>query len=185
MIAELIKDTEEKMRKAIEAVKQDFSQVRTGRANPGLVEHLKLEAYGAQMSVNQVAAVSVPEPRQLLIAPFDRTLLSVIEKAIQKSDLGINPTNDGVALRLTIPQLNEQRRKDLIKQVHQKAEHGRVSIRTVRQEVQKKLQTARKNSEISEDEERRTHEQIQKLVDRYIAQVDELLKIKEAELMEV
>ena len=138
MIPELIKDAEEKMKKAIESTRHEYSQVRTGRANPGILEHLKVDMYGSSLPLNQVAAVSVPEPRQLLITPFDRTALAHIEKAIMKSDVGITPNNDGTGIRLNIPPLTEQRRKDLIKQVSQKAEQGKASIRTVRQEAIKK-----------------------------------------------
>lgn len=125
MIPELIKETEEKMKKAVEAARHEFTLVRTGRADPGLLEHVRVQMYGQELPLNQVAAVSVPEPRQLLITPFDRNALAHIEKGILKSDVNITPNNDGNSIRLTIPQLNEQRRKDLIKLVHQKAEHGR------------------------------------------------------------
>jgi ribosome recycling factor len=185
MIPELIKETEEKMKKAIEATRHEFSQVRTGRANPGILEHLKVEMYGATLPLNQVAAVTVPEPRQLLITPFDRNALAHIEKAILKSDINITPNNDGTGIRLNIPQLNEQRRKELIKQVHQKAETGRVSIRTVRQDAIKRLGQAKKAAEIPENDEKRAAEQVQKLVDKYIVEVDHLTKAKEAELMEI
>ena len=185
MIPELIKDHEEKMKKAIEATRHELSQIRTGRANPGILEHVRVEAYGSQMPLSQVAAVTVPEPRQLLITPFDRNMLGAIDKAIQKSDVNITPNSDGTSIRLNIPPLNEQRRKELIKQVHQKAEVGRVSVRTVRQDAIKKLQNAKKTSEISENEEKRAAEQVQKLVDKYIAEVDHLNKAKEAEMLEV
>ena len=185
MIPELIKDHEEKMKKAVEATRHEFSQIRTGRANPGILEHVRVEAYCSQLPLSQVAAVTVPEPRQLMITPFDRNMLSAIEKALQKSDVNITPNNDGVNIRLNIPALNEQRRKELIKQVHQKAEVGRVSVRTVRQDAIKKLQAAKKASEISENEEKRAADQIQKLVDKYIAEVDQLNKAKEAEMLEV
>jgi len=185
MIPELIKDHEDKMKKAIEATRHEFSQIRTGRANPGILEHVRVEAYGSQLPLSQVAAVTVPEPRQLMITPFDRNMLAAIEKAIQKSDINITPNNDGLNIRLNIPTLNEQRRKEMIKQVHQKAEVGRVSIRTVRQDAIKKLQVAKKASDISENEEKRASEQIQKLVDKYIAEVDQLNKAKEAEMLEV
>jgi ribosome recycling factor len=187
MIPELIKDAEEKMKKAIEATRHEFSQVRTGRANPGILEHLKVDMYGSSLPLNQVAAVSVPEPRQLLITPFDRTALAHIEKAIMKSDVGMTPNNDGTGIRLNIPALTEQRRKDLIKQVSQKAEQGKASVRTVRQEAIKKLSNARKDKEnpISETEEKRAAEQVQKLTDKSIAEVDALTKAKEADLMEV
>ena len=187
MIPELIKDAEEKMKKAIESTRHEFSQVRTGRANPGILEHLKVEMYGSSLPLNQVAAVSVPEPRQLLITPFDRSALAHIEKAIMKSDVGITPNNDGTGIRLNIPPLTEQRRKDLIKQVSQKAEQGKASVRTVRQEAIKKLSNARKDKEspISETEEKRAADQVQKLTDKYIVEVDGLTKAKEADLMEV
>lgn len=187
MIPDLLKDAEEKMKKAIEATRHEFGLIRTGRANPGILEHIKVEVYGTPMPLNQIAAVSVPEPRQLFITPFDRNALGAIEKAILKSDVGITPNNDGTGIRLNIPQLNEQRRKELIKQVHQKAEQGRVSVRSVRQDAIKKLQTARKDKEnpLSENDEKRAGEQVQKLVDKYVAEVDTLTKAKEAELMEV
>jgi ribosome recycling factor len=185
MIPELIKDAEEKMKKAIEATRHEFAQIRTGRANPGILEHVKVEAYGSTLPISQVATVTVPEPRQLLITPFDRNMLSAIEKAIQKSDVNITPNSDGVGIRLNIPPLNEQRRKELIKQVHGKAETGRVSVRTVRQDAIKKLQNAKKASEISENDEKRAADQVQKLVDKYIVEVDQLTKAKEAEMMEV
>lgn len=185
MIPDLLKDAEEKMKKAVEATQQEFAQIRTGRANPGLVEHIKVDVYGSALPINQLAAVTVPEPRQLLITPYDKNVMSAIEKTLMKSDLGMTPNSDGVSIRLNIPQLNEQRRKDLAKQVNQKAEHGRVSIRTVRQEVQKKLQQAKKSSDISEDDERRAMDSLQKLVDRYIVQVDDITKVKDAELLEV
>ncbi len=185
MIPDLLKDAEEKMKKAVEATQQEFAQIRTGRANPGLVEHIKVDVYGSTLPINQLAAVTVPEPRQLLITPYDKNVIAAIEKTLMKSDLGMTPNSDGLSIRLNIPQLNEQRRKDLTKQVNQKAEHGRVSIRTVRQEVQKKLQQAKKSSEISEDDERRAMDSLQKLVDRYIVQVDDITKVKDAELLEV
>lgn len=185
MIPELLKDTEEKMKKAIEATRHEFSLIRTGRATPGILEHVKVDLYGSTVPLNQVAAITVPEPRQLLITPFDRTALPHIEKGILKSDVGITPNSDGTSIRLNIPPLNEQRRKDLIKQVNQKAETGRVSVRTVRQESIKKLQAAKKAAEVSENDEKRGADQVQKLVDKYVAEVDALNKAKEAEMLEV
>jgi len=187
MIPELIKDAEEKMKKAIESTRHELSQIRTGRANPGILEHIKIEMYGASLPLQQVAAVSVPEPRQLLITPFDRNALTHIEKAIMKSDVGITPNNDGQGIRLNIPPLTEQRRKDLIKQVSQKGEHGKASVRTVRQEAIKKLSNARKDKEnpLSETDEKRAAEQVQKLTDKYIAEIDTITKTKEADLLEV
>lgn len=187
MIPELLKETEEKMRKAVESARHEFTLVRTGRASPEILEHVKVEMYGTTMRLNEIAAISVPEPRQLLITPFDRTALAHIEKGIMKSDVNITPNNDGTSIRLNIPQLNEERRKELIKQVHQKAEHGRVSVRTVRQEAIKRLQQARKDKEnpISENDEKRAQEQVQKMVDKHVAEIDALTKAKEIDMMEV
>jgi ribosome recycling factor len=161
--------------------------VRTGRANPGILEHVKVDMYGASMPLNQIAAISVPEPRQLLITPFDRNALPHIEKGIMKSDIGLTPGNDGSSIRLNIPPLTSDRRKELIKHVNQKAEHGHVSLRTVRQDAIKRLQAARKDKEnpLSENDEKRAADQVQKLVERYIVEVDQLTKAKEAELLEV
>lgn len=187
MIPELLKDTEDKLKKAVEATRHEFTLIRTGRAHPGILEHLMVEVYGQTMHLNHVATISVPDPRQLLITPFDRGTLSAIEKSIQKSDLGLTPNSDGTAIRLNIPALNEERRKDLIKKVHQQAEHGKASLRTVRQDALKHLQAAKKAKEnpISEDEEKRAHDQVQKLVDKYQVEIEHLVKAKEAELMEV
>jgi ribosome recycling factor len=185
MIPELLKETEEKMKKSVEATRHEFTLVRTGRASPAILEHVKVEMYGTTLPLNQVAAVTVPEPRQLLITPFDRSALSHIEKGIQKSDVNLTPNNDGTAIRLNIPQLNEERRKELIKQVHQKAESGRVAVRNNRHEAIKHLQAAKKASDISENEEKRAADQVQKLVDKYIVEIDHLTKAKEADLMEV
>lgn len=185
MIPQLLKEIEEKMKKSVEAMRHEFTLVRTGRANPAILEHVQVEMYGTTLPLNQVAAITVPEPRQLLITPFDRHALSHIEKGIQKSDVNLTPNNDGTAIRLNIPQLNEERRKELIKQVHQKAEMGRVAVRNNRHEAIKALQTAKKASEISENEEKRAEEQVQKLVEKYVTEIDRLTKVKEAELMEV
>ena len=187
MIPELLKETEEKMKKAVEVTRHEYTLIRTGRASPAILEHVRVEVYGQQLPLQQVAAVSVPEPRQLLITPFDRNALAAIEKGLMKSDVGITPNNDGTNIRLNIPQLNEERRKELIKQVHHKAETGRVSVRTVRQDAVKKLQAQKKAKEnpISENEEKRAAEQVQKLVDKFMVEIDHLTKAKEAEMMEV
>ena len=187
MIPDILKQTEERMRNCVESTRHEFTLVRTGRANPAILEHVKVDMYGTTLPLNQVASVSVPEPRQLLITPFDRTALQAIEKGIQKSDVNITPTNDGASIRLNIPQLNEERRKELIKQVHQKAEQGRVAVRNVRHDEVKKIQALRKAKEnpISENEEKRAIDQVQKLVDKYIAEIDQLMKAKEADMMEV
>ncbi len=187
MIPELLKETEEKMKRSVESARHEFTLIRTGRASPAILEHVKVELYGQIMSLRDVAAISVPESRQLLLTPFDRNALGAIEKGILKSDVGITPNNDGTGIRLNIPQLNEQRRKDLIKQVHQKAETGRVSVRSVRQDAVKKLTNQKRDKEnpISENEEKRALEQVQKLVDKYVADIEQLTKAKEADLLEV
>ncbi len=187
MIPELLKEAEDKMKRAVEATRHEFSNIRTGRANPGILDNLRVEAYGQLVSLNQLGTVSVPEPRQLLITAFDRTMYGAIEKAIMKSDVGITPNNDGNGIRLNIPALTEQRRKDLIKQMHTKSEAGKVSCRNIRQDAVKRLQTQKKAKEnpISENEEKRATDQVQKLVDKYTAEVDALAKAKEAELLEV
>ena len=187
MIPELLKHAEENMKKAVEATRHEFTLIRTGRASPELLEHVRVDMYGTSMPLNQIAAISVPDPRQLLITPFDRNALAHIEKGIMKSDVNLTPNNDGTGIRLNIPPLNEQRRKELIKTVHQKAEHGRVSVRTVRQDAIKRLQSARKDKEnpLSENEEKRASDQVQKLVEKYIAEIDAVTKAKEADMMEV
>jgi ribosome recycling factor len=183
----LLKETEDKMKKAVEATRHEYSIIRTGRASPAILEHVRVDVYGSEQPISYVAAVTVPEPRQLLITPFDRNALGAIEKGILKSDVNLTPTNDGTAIRLNIPPLNEERRRDLIKQVHGKAEHGRVSVRNVRHDAVKRLQAGRKDKEnpISENEEKRAAEQVQKLVDKYIVEIDHLTKAKEAEMLEV
>jgi ribosome recycling factor len=187
MIPELLKETEEKMKKAVEATRHEYSLVRTGRASPEILEHVKVEMYGTSMPLNQVATVTVPEPRQLLITPFDRNALAHIEKGLLKSDVNLTPNNDGLSIRLNIPPLNEERRKELIKKVHQLAEHGKASLRTVRQDAIKHLQAAKKAKEnpISENDEKRAQEQVQKLMDKYQAEIDQLTKAKEAQVLEV
>lgn len=185
MIPELIKDTEERMKKSVESARHEFTLVRTGRASPAILEHVMVEVYGASLPLNQVAAVSVPEPRQLLITPFDRNALGQIEKGIQKSDVNLTPNNDGSSIRLNIPPLNEERRRELIKHVHAKAEAGRVAVRNIRHDAVKRLQASRKNSEVSENDEKRATEQIQKLVDKYIIEIDAATRAKESEMLEV
>lgn len=170
---------------AVEATQRDFQTIRTGRANPAMLERIQVEAYGTQMPINQLANISVPEPRQLLIQPFDKGTTQAIERAIQKSDLGINPITDAQGIRLTIPQMTEDRRKDLVKQVHARAEEGCVAIRNVRRDAIDHLKKAEKNKEISEDELKRLESEVQKLTDKYVDEVHELQKHKDAELMEV
>ncbi len=185
MSQEIIKDAERRMAQAIEATQRDLATIRTGRANAGILDHVMVSAYGAEMPVNQVATITIPESRQILITPFDKSVMPAIEKGIQKSDLGLNPNNDGNSIRLNIPPMTEDRRKEFVKQTHGFIEQGRVSIRNVRRDANDQLQKARKANDLSEDEQKREQEQIQKLTDRYVADLDEIQKAKEAELMEV
>lgn len=182
---DVLQDAQERMAKAVEALRRDLVTIRTGRASPALVEHLRVDYYGTPTPLNQLASISIPEPRMIAIQPWDRQAIGPIEKAIQKSDLGLNPSNDGILIRLVLPQLTEQRRKELVKLVHKKVEEGRVAVRNVRRDGLDELRKRQKNKEISEDAERRLIDQLQKLTDKYIAEVDKLGKEKEAELLEV
>jgi ribosome recycling factor len=185
MINDLLKSLDERMEKAIAAVKRDFATVRAGRANPQMLDRIQVEYYGSMMPINQVANVSIPEPRMIVIQPWDKGMLGEIERAITKSDLGITPTNDGSVIRLTIPQLTEQRRKDLVKQTKAMAEEGRVAVRNIRRDVNDAVKKMEKNGEISQDESRSAQEKVQAVTDRFIGEIDKLLAAKESEIMEV
>jgi ribosome recycling factor len=185
VISDTVNSAEHRMVKAVEAARHDYTTIRTGRANPALLDKVAVDYYGTPMPVNQLAAVSVPEPRQLLIAPWDKSAIPLIEKAIQKSDLGLNPSTDGSGIRLIIPQLTEERRKEFIKLLHKKAEEHRVAVRNIRRDANEDLKKLEKSHEASEDEVRKAQDQIQKMTDKYIEQIDALTKAKEAELMEV
>src|SRR6266853_2601334 len=178
------KDLETRMQAAVDVLAREFASVRTGRANAALMDGVRVEAYGNMTPLNQVASVSVPDPRTILIQPWDATQLKEIEKGIVKSDLGLSPSNDGKVIRLTMPTLTEERRKQLAKSVGKFAEDARVAIRNVRREANDKLKAMAKDKKapITEDDERRGHDQIQKTTDQYIAKVDELLKKKEQEI---
>lgn len=182
---EVIKSTKERMQHSVEATERDFGTVRTGRATPALLENIKVEYYGSEMPIVQVATVSVPEPRQLLISPWDKAVLPAISKAIHASDLGLTPNSDGSTIRLEIPTLTEERRKELTKQVHHKAEEGKVAIRNVRRDANDHLDKREKAKEISEDDVERGKKEVQKLTDEFIAKIDEITAKKVAEIMEV
>ena len=182
---EVFSQAEEKMKKAVSVNQEDLSTIRSGRATPNLVTKVMVDYYGTKTPLNQVANLGVPEPRVLTITPYDPSSLAAIEKALLTSDVGINPNNDGKIIRLVFPQLTEERRKELIKLAHGRAEDGRVSVRSVRRHAKQELERMKKDGVLSEDEERGAENQLQKLTDRYIAQVDENLKRKEAELSEV
>jgi len=181
----VIKETEDHMNKSIDATKREMNTVRTGKATPALLENVKVEYYGSPMPLNQVATVTAPEPRLLTVTPFDKSSVGDIEKAIRGSELGLNPSNDGTLIRIPIPQLNEERRKDLVKVVRHMVEQGRVAIRNVRHHANDKLKSLEKSGELSEDESKREHKKIQDITDTHIKALDELLKAKEAEVLEV
>src|SRR5690606_3047002 len=170
---------------ALEAVRREFASVRTGKATPALLDTVRVEAYGSKLPLNQVATVSAPEPRMLVIQPWDKGLLSAIEKAVRGSELGLNPVNDGNVLRVPIPPLTEERRRELVKLLHKMAEDGRIAVRQARQEGNKEIKRRQQAHEISEDDAHRELQQVQTLTDEYIAKIDELLKAKEKEVMEV
>jgi ribosome recycling factor len=180
---DLLKDIDSKMTAAIESVSRELASVRTGRASTALLDTVRVDYYGTLTPVNQMASISVPDARTLLIQPWEATQLAAIEKAIIKSELGLNPANDGKLIRLTLPTLTEERRKQLAKTVHKIAEDGRVVIRGIRREANDKLKGMAKDKKVSEDDERRGHDQIQKTTDRFIAKVDEVLKKKEQEIL--
>jgi ribosome recycling factor len=173
------------MEKAVEAMRREFTSVRTGKATPALLDTVRVDAYGSKVPINQVGTVNAPEPRLLVIQPWDKSLLKAIETGIVTADIGLNPSNDGNVIRVPIPQLTEERRKDMVKLVHKLAEEGRVAIRHARQEANKDIKKKQSSHEISEDDAHRQMEQVQKLTDEYIAKIDQLLKGKEQEVMEV
>ncbi|HVM40811.1 MAG TPA: ribosome recycling factor [Acidimicrobiia bacterium] len=173
------------MRKSIDHLREEFSRVRTGRANPALVERLTVDYYGAEVPLQQIAGVSVPDARMLQINPYDANAIGAIEKAIQESDLGLNPNNDGKVIRLTFPQLTEERRKELVKLVRHRAEEARVAVRNVRRSARGDLEEFTKEGEISEDDLARAEKDLEKITHDVIEEIDELLKRKEEELMEV
>lgn len=185
MTAESIKDAQRRMEKAVEAAQHDFSTIRTGRANPLLLENVKVNYYGTLTPLNQLAGVSVPEARILMVTPWDRTSIDAILKAIQTSDLGLSPMSDGHAIRLNVPPLNEERRKEFIKQLHKKAEEHKIAVRNVRRDANEHIKTQQKNGEITEDDMKREQDEVQKSTDKYIVEIDKLTAIKEAELKEV
>jgi ribosome recycling factor len=180
-----MKDAEGKMQKCVDATRGEFASIRTGRATPALLDRLHVEAYGASVPLKQVASVSVPDSRSLVITAFDRNTVGDIRKAIEKSDLGLTPNIDGNAIRLAIPPLNEERRKDLVKVVKKKAEDGKVAVRNVRHKIHDDLKTQLKDHKITEDDSKRLQDQLQKLTDKYIKDIDQLVAAKEKEILEV
>jgi ribosome recycling factor len=185
MIDDTLLEAEEKMDKAVTVAKEDFSNIRTGRITPSVFSKITAEYYGSQTPLNQLASFHVPEPRMIVIQPYDKGSLVMIERAIRNSDLGVNPSSDGVLIRVIFPELTEERRREYIKTARSKAEDSKVSIRNIRRHAKDSLDKMVKNSEVGEDEARRAEQELQKLTDTYVTQIDDLLKHKEAELLEV
>jgi len=185
MTDKILKNADSKMKKTIEALTKELSSIRTGRASPALVEHIKIDYHGVITPLIQLASISVPEPKTIAIHPWDRTIINTIDKAILKSDLGLNPVNDGTNIRINLPALTEERRKDLIKAVHKRLEESRITIRNLRRESIDELKTAEKNKDISQDQSIRASEQLQKLTDSYIESINRIGKDKESEILEV
>jgi ribosome recycling factor len=185
MTTEILADAERKMGRAVEAMERDFQTLRTGRASTSLVERLLVDYYGTQTPLNQLASISVPEPHQIVIQPWDRGVLGAIEKAIQKSDIGLMPNVDGTVVRLNIPPLTEERRKDIVRSVHKRMEEARVEVRNLRREANDTLKKEERDGTLGTDESHRQLDQLQKITDRLIADVDRLGGAKELEVMEV
>jgi ribosome recycling factor len=185
VIKDILKDTDTRMSHAIDVLKHDLLSIRTGRANPGLVEKLHIEYYGAETPMMQLATISVPEPRALLIKPFDPTTIKAIEKAILASDLGLTPNNDGRQIRLNLPPLNEQRRKELVKHVQHRVEECRVALRNVRRDAMKDMKDAENEKLCTEDEHKRGEQDLEKIIERLMGQIESLGRAKEQEIMEV
>ena len=184
-IEDFLADAKRRMDKSIEATHHEFNSIRTGRASPALLDRVTIDYYGTQTPLKSLASISAPEPRLLVVQPFDPGSIKNIERAVQESDLGLTPSNDGKVVRLPIPTLTEERRKDLVKVVRRVAEEGKVAIRNVRRDVMQHLKELVVNGDVGDDEERRAEQQVQKITDDHTKSIDDLLKVKEAEIMEV
>jgi ribosome recycling factor len=185
VIDDTLLEAEEKMEKAVAVAKEEFAGIRTGRAHPSMFNKITAEYYGTQTPVNQLASFHMPEPRMVIVQPFDKSSMGAIEKAIRNSDLGVNPSNDGVIIRVVLPELSEERRREYIKIARHKAEDSRVSIRNIRRHAKDSLDKLVKDGEAGEDEGRRAERELEDLTHNYVGQIDELLRHKEAELLEV
>lgn len=185
MIDEIISDAKERMESAVAAARRDFAAIRSGRANTAILDRVTVDYYGTQTPLSQLATVSAPEPRLLMVQPWDKTQVQAVEKAILQADLGLTPTSDGDVIRIAVPQLTEERRKELVRFARKEAEDKRVVVRNVRRDANEDLKTLEKEKEISQDEARRAQEQVQELTDQYITMIDQLLEAKEQEIMEV
>ncbi len=180
-----LNNAKEKMEKTLKVLASDFAAIRAGRANPAVLDRITADYYGTQTPINQMAAISVQDARVLVIQPWDKSSLKAIEKAIQASDLGINPINDGTVIRLTFPQLSEERRKDLTKDIRKLRDDSKVAVRSIRRDANEKIKTMKKNGDVTEDDVKQFDKDIQKLTDKYIAQVDEQVSVKEKEILSV
>ncbi|GAB6154499.1 ribosome recycling factor [Desulfosporosinus burensis] len=185
MISEIIKDADERMHKGIDALRKEYATIRAGRANPSVLDKVMVEYYGAPTPINQLANISAPEARMLVIQAWDKSVLPAIEKAIMKSDLGLNPSSDGIVIRLMIPQLTAERRAELVKTVKKKAEEARVAVRNVRRDVNDHLKKLEKDHEASEDEVKRAQDDVQKMTDKMIKEIERVLETKESEITQV
>lgn len=185
MTHEKVAECQEKMHKAVVHLQEEFGTIRTGRATPALVEKLKVDYYGSEVPLQQLAGFSVPEPRVLVIAPYDKSAIKAIEKALQQSDLGITPSNDGTVIRLNFPELTQERRKDLVKVVKHRAEEGRVAVRNIRRHLRQELEAAERDGEISRDELDRIEKELEKVTHETVAEIDQMLGHKEQELLEI
>lgn len=185
MPKEIINQCEQRMQKSIDALKKDFATIRTGKANPAILNGVTVEYYGSPMPINQIASVSAPEPQMILIKPYDKSILKAIEKAVQTADLGFNPQNDGDVVRIPIPALTEQTRKDLVKQAKKIAEENKVAIRNIRRDGMDQLKKLEKDSLISEDELKRRSDELQKVTDKYIETIDKTTADKEKDIMSI
>lgn len=185
MTEDIYNNAEEKMSKAVEALKKELGTIRAGRATPSLLDKIMVEYYGTSTPLNQLATISAPEPRLLMVQPWDKSVIGDIEKAIQKSDLGLTPNNDGSVIRLPVPQLTEERRKELVKMIRKKAEESRVAVRNIRREANDMLKDLEKDGDISKDDLKRSQDDIQKLTDNYVENIDKVLETKETEVTEI
>jgi ribosome recycling factor len=185
MISDVRQSAEQKMHRSVDTLKADLAKVRTGRAHTGLLDHIHVDYYGTSMPLSQVANVTLADPRTIGVTPWEKKLIPVVEKAIRDSDLGLNPAASGEMIRVPMPPLTEERRKELIKVVHKEGEAAKIAVRNVRRDANEQLKKLLKDKECSEDEERRAHDDLQKLTDRFVAEVDRLLQAKEADLMAI
>jgi ribosome recycling factor len=185
MINDVLREAESKMKKSVESLRQNLTTIRTGRASPALVEQMPVDAYGSQMPMNQLAGITTPDAKMILIQPYDTSMVKAIEKAIQNSELGINPSNDGRVIRLVLPPLTEERRRDLTKQVKSRVEESKVAVRNIRRDALDDVRKLEHDKSISENDQRRAQEKLQELTDKYIRELDHVGQAKEAEVMEV